>query len=280
MNQQIQSYLKQVMRHSGLSKREKVEWLEEMSAHLNEETARLKSCGHEENEATAMALQKFGEPSMLRRKISRDTFGLSVSTIFYLVSICFVLFFVDLYVLQLQMPRSWYQTYPNTWDYLFSMLSTVPLSPFLMLALCISFLAMFKTRRRADRAGIVLTLSIFGVLWVLIRLPLSSYANGLLFGFKDLTTMEPSVNIICGILVVWGLFLYVWTKNRWISILPTLLSIAVGIWSPIWIYSSKPPANYQDAQAFMMWMFIAVAVRCVPILLLIPTFKLADNYIT
>jgi hypothetical protein len=269
MTEQIRSYLEQVMRHSGLSKREKEDWIEEMSAHLNDETSRLILSGHDENEAMMIALQQFGKPSMLRRKISHDTFGLSVPTILCLASTCLVLFFIDLYVLK-QFPGSWYQRYPNTWGYLSSMLSTIPLSPSLMLAMFISFLLLFKTRCRADRAAIVLTLAIFGVLWVLVRLPLSNDFNTLLFGFKGLTTREPWVSIITGMLVLWGLLLYIWTKNQWVGLSPIIISIPVGLWSPIlWFHN-----NFLS-----LFIGVNVVVRCFPIVLLVLTFKVVDKYL-
>ncbi len=146
MTDQIRSYLEQVMRRSGLSKLEKAEWTEEMAAHLDDEVVQIMSCGFEESEATTLAVQKFGEPSILRRKISRDTFGLSVPTIVLLSAVCLTLFLVNCGVLVLLVQLGKPSQYnPNIFD----MLRAVPMSPSLMLGLCLGFLSLLKTRCRA-----------------------------------------------------------------------------------------------------------------------------------
>jgi len=270
MTEQIQSYLKQVMRHSGLSRREKVDWMEEMSSHLHDETTTLMKCGYEENEATQIALQRFGEPSVVRRKISSETFGLSVRTVFIVTAACIVLFLIDLYVLRLQFPGPWYKRYSNAWGYLRSMLINLPASPSLMLALCISSLTLLKTRRRADRMAIIVTLAIFGVLWVLIRLPLSSfYLNEMLFSFKGLSAMEPYAGISIAILVLWEISLYIWTKNRWISVFPTVISLAEGLWYVLW---------YDVRFISVTYLVVLILVRCIPIVVLLIAFKVVDKY--
>lgn len=269
MTEEIQSYLKQVMRHSGLSKQEKVDWMEEMSSHLQDETTRLMKGGYEENEATQIALRRFGEPSVVRRKISRETFGLSVRTIFIITAACIVLFLIDLYVLRLQFPGPWYTRYPNAWGYLRSMLINLPASPSLMLGLCICSLALFKTRRRADRRAIILTLATFGVLWVLIRLPLPFYLNEMLFLFKGLSPIEPYAGISISALVLWGMLLYIWTKNRWIGVLPTVISLAEGLWYLLW---------YDVRFISVTYLTALVLIRCIPIVVLLIAFKDFDKY--
>lgn len=269
MTEEIQSYLKQVMRHSGLSKQEKVDWMEEMSSHLQDETTRVMKDGYEENEATQIALRRFGEPSVVRRKISRETFGLSVRTIFIITAACIVLFLIDLYVLRLQFPGPWYTRYPNAWGYLRSMLINLPASPSLMLGLCICFLALFKTRRRADRRAIILTLATFGVLWVLIRLPLPFYLNEMLFLFKGLSLIEPYAGISISALVLWGMLLYIWTKNRWIGVLPTVISLAEGLWYLLW---------YDVRFISVTYLTALVLIRCIPIVVLLTAFKVFDKY--
>lgn len=271
MTNLILTYLKQVMRHCGLSKREKTEWIDEMSAHLSDEVTCLMRSGFEENDAVNIAIEKFGKPSMLRKRIARDTFGLSVPTIFFLASICLVLFVIDLFVLRSQFPGPWYHRYTDSWDYIRSIVSTIPLSPSLMLGLSMSFLALFKTRCRADRIALVVTLMILGILWMLVRLPLSIDFNLLLFGFKDLTIMEPYLGIITVALVLWGFCFYIWTKNRWIGLFPTLITIPLGMWLPFYT------ACLVGAHIPMAFVLLPL-IRCVPVVVLLLVFEIVDKY--
>ena len=269
MTEQIRSYLEQVMRHSGLSKSERAEWMEEMAAHLHDEVIRLLARGHEEGEAITLALQKFGEPSLLRRKISRDTFGLSFAMIVSLSTLLFVLFLVDCGVLAFLIQSGAPSQYIPS---ISSMLKAIPMSPSLMLALGMSILTLLKTRCRKDRIALFVTVAVFGVLWVLMRMPLSFQANELLFGFKGLTIMEPWVSVITGVMVLWGLGLFLWTRNNWIGLFPVLLSIAVGVWAPImWIILNRPQGDFTSLS-------ISVAVRCIPIALLLLIFKDIDRH--
>ena len=269
MTDEIHSYLRQVMQHSGLSKQEKVDWMEEMSSHLHDETRKLVKCGHEENEATRIALQRFGDPLVVRRRISKETFGLSVRTIYIVMGVSLVLFLIDLYVLRLQFPGPWYKRYSSAWGYFLSMLLNIPASPSLMLGLCISSLTLLKTRRRADRMAIILTLAIFGVLWILIRLPLSFYLNEMLFTFKGLSPMEPYASISIGVLVLWGISMYIWTKNRWIGVLPTIISLAEGLWYLLWYDARLMPLSY---------LVVLILIRSIPVVVLLIVFKIVDKY--
>ena len=237
MEEQFLPYLEKVTRHSGLSKREQAEWIEEMSAHLYEEVLNLMGSGYEEKAAIEIALQKFGEPSVVRKKISRETFGFSVSTIYILAFISLVLFFLGVYLNQLNYPyevsvgvpqKPWY---PNPWLYFFT--SILPLSPSLMIALFINFILLFKTHRKRDRMSLFLTLVIFGLLWILWRLPLPPMMNQMVMAVIHPSTMEPWFSFTLVVFVIWGLSLYRWTKNRWMSISPMLISFAVGLWFPL-----------------------------------------------
>ncbi|MHB1628646.1 MAG: hypothetical protein ACYCVB_09815, partial [Bacilli bacterium] len=200
------------------------------------------------------------------------TFGLSVPTIVLLSAVCLTLFLVNCGVLVLLVRLGKPSQYnPNIFD----MLSALPMSPSLMLGLCLGFLSLLKTRCRADRIGILLVLAGFGLLWVLIRMPLSLKVNELLFGFKDLTIMEPWVSVVTGLLVIWGLSLFLWTRNQWIGLLPSVVSIAVSIWSPaLWVLVQHG-SNIFFSFPFL---FISVAVRCIPIAFLLFTFKVIDKY--
>gem|GEM_PF-3693140 len=66
----------------------------------------------------------------------------------------------------------------------------------------------------------------------MIRMPLSFQANQLLFAFKDLTMTETASGfmtavIITALLVGWGLLLFVWTRNRWVGLFPTVLLLFI-----------------------------------------------------
>lgn len=267
---QIQSYLEQVMRRSGLTKREKTAWIEEMSSHLSDEIEHLMTIGHDEEEATKIAVEKFGQPTLIRRKIAKETFGLSIRMIYALFSLFFIWFFLDLYIVHSQFPGGWFKRYPDTWGYVSSIISAVPNSPSLMLALCVSMLLLFKTRCLKDRLSILFTLMVFGMIWVLMRLPLSFSANQFLFGMRDLTIREPWVVMISGGFVVWGLLLYFWTRNSWVSITPILVSVATGLWEPFMYGGSH--------WITLIQMVILIAIRCIPIVMLLAIFRVVDKW--
>ena len=237
MEEQFHTYLQKITRHSGLSKKEKSQWIEEMSAHLHEEVRNLIDSGYEEKAAIEIAMQKFGEPSVVRKKIARETFGLSVSSIYILAFLSLVLFCLGVYLNQLNLPyevsvgmpqKPWY---PNPWLYFFT--SILPLSPSLMIALFINFILLFKTHRKRDRMSLILTLTIFGLLWILWRLPLPPMMNQMVMAVIHPSTKEPWFIVTLIVFVIWGLLIYQWTKNRWMSISPMLISFAVGLWFPL-----------------------------------------------
>lgn len=264
-----QLYLEQVMRRSGLTKREKSEWIEEMSSHVNDEIRSLMISGHDEDEATTLALEKFGQPSVIRRKIAKETFGLSIAMIYGLFLLFLAWFFIDLYIVHSQFPGGWYKRYADFSGYASSIVSAIPNSPSLMLALCISVLMLFKTRCWKDRASIMSTLSIYGVLWVLIRFPQTSDVNGLLFGIRDLTTREPLVSVISAVFIVWGLLLYLWTRNSWLGVTPTLISISTGLWHTF---------MYEFHWLTFIQLAILIAIRCLPIVVLVAIFRTLDKW--
>ena len=285
IEEQFHTYLQKITRHSGLSKNEKSQWIEEMSAHLYEEVLNLMDSGYEEKSAIDIAMQKFGEPSVVRKKIARETFGLSVSTIYILAFLSLVLFYLGAYLNQLNLPyqvglgvpqKPWY---PNPWLYFFT--SIVPVSPSLMLALFIDFMILFKTRRRRDRAGLILTLAIYEGVWILIRVPFAqmgmNYMNDLLFGFRDIFTFRYWGYINAILLVFWGLSIYLWTKNHSVSLSPIFISIVVPVWPIVYGMIGHPffRGEYQLAISIANWVVIW---RITLILILIVLFKLIDNY--
>ncbi len=237
MEEQFHTYLQKIIRHSGLSKKVKSQWIEEMSAHLYEEVRNLIDSGYEEKSAIDIAMQRFGEPSVVRKKIARETFGLSVSAIYILAFLSLVLFCLGVYLNQLNLPyevsvgmpqKPWY---PNPWLYFFT--SILPMSPSLMIALLINFILLFKTHRKRDRMSLILTLMIFGLLWILWRLHLPPLMNLMVMAVIHPSTMEPWFSVTLIVFVIWGLLIYQWTKNRWMSISPMLISFAVGLWFPL-----------------------------------------------
>ena len=278
MQDHIQSYLKEVMRHSGLSRLEKADWIEEMTGHLHDEAAEIMRRGYGEDEAIALAKKEFGEPAVLRRRISRETFGLSVSAILLSAAVCFVLFCVDCSILTIAVRLRQPSIYTSN---LASMLWAALTSPSLTAGLCFSFLSLLKTRRRADRMAILSTLAGFGLLWAMVRMPLSFEVNQLLFAFKGMYIAGPevgfvTVGIITAFLAAWGLALFAWTRNRWVGLFPTVLSIVVGLCAVVVFPTLNGFFNWNDATA--LYMLEAVAVRCVPVVLLVFIFKMIDAH--
>ncbi len=267
------------MRHTGLSRPEKADWIEEMTGHLHDEAAQFMRRGYGEGEAIALALQEFGEPAVLRRKISRETFGMSLPLILLSAAACFVLFCVDCAILAIAVRLRQPSIYTAN---LVDMLRAAVTSPSLMAGSCLSFLSLLKTRRRADRMAILSILSGFGLLWVLIRMPLSDPWNGFIFSFKSLFVPMSIVGLtMLGIITVflsaWGLVLFAWTRNRWVGLFPTVLSIVVGLCAVVVF----PTLNgfYVNWDGAMIWsVFASAAERCIPVVLLLFIFTMIDKY--
>ena len=284
MNEQILSYLKQVMHRSGLPRQERCEWIEEMSSHIYQEVSALMGNGCDETRAIALALGKFGTPSELRKKIGVQTFGLSSVAISRLTQLFFALFLVNFMVLQwwiyLGKDSQYNHTFSSAMGYIVDWSGALVMSPSLMIVLGLSFLTLYKTRCRTDRIAILVSLGLFAVLWTLMRLPMSQRANMVLFAFRFLWVGQPYESITDGILLIWGLVLYAWTGNRWLGIFPTLISIAIGAWVPIFTvtYNAWHHFSWNAVQALTSSLGLAIAVRSVPLILIWMFSKLLDVY--
>lgn len=269
MTDEVLSHLQAVMRRSGLSKRERAEWMEEMASHLDVQVGQLVESGYPQEEAITLALEKFGKPSTVRRNISRETFGMTVPTIVWLAAIWFALFLVNYGMLIMSVRAGKASVYTAN---LADMLRALPTSPSLMLGLCLSSLSLLKTRCRADRAGLVITLAIFGALWVLLRMPLDHEGNQLLFAFREMSMKQPWVSWNLGFLTVWGLALFAWTRNAWIGVFPTILSLAVGALNPL-LWEFVIGSLHDGAPSFLYFLLISLCVRTIPIVFLLIVFK-------
>lgn len=266
MSQQIHSYLESIVRRSGLSKREKADWMEEMATHLQDEVKQLTESGYGEDEALNIAFQKFGQPSVVRKKISRETFGATVPVITTLSTVSFALFLFNSGLLAAVVRSRAPSNYiPN----ILSMVKALPLSPSLMLGICLSSLTLLKTRCRRDRIALFSGLAVYGVLWVAIRLPLPHVLNDWIFRFRGLSMVQPWVSINTVIMIVWGLGLFLWTGNKLVSVYPVILSVVVGVWSPI-LWMTLSAAN-------IGLLALAAVVRCIPLVLLVALFKVIQN---
>lgn len=231
---EVETYLKRIVHHSGLRRSEQNEWVAEMATHLLDRVEHLKLTGMGEHDALKKALHQFGNRREIRRQIAKQTFGVTLPVITSLASLFFLLFLVGTYLLYASIqsnpsPLTWVSWHENSWVRLFT--THVPISPSLMLALCLDTLMLIKTRCQKDRWVIVIITGIFSALWLLMRMSHRYYLATLLvpdwgphpapFGFGNILLFCLSIGT------------YLLTRNKSISRLPIFLSLTIGLWVPV-----------------------------------------------
>lgn len=240
MNRDVHAYLQQVVRRSGLTRKEQREWVEEMSVHIQMTSHHLEEKGTNEEEATTLALLAFGDPATLRRKIAKDMFGLPLRSILTLASFFFALFVVDVSSLVISVNER------TATPYAFSIpgiLQAGARSPSLMIVLSLCSLGLLLTRRHKERVALFGQLIVFGLAWMMMHLMPLSYFGRLGHGLASfLIPLSPAPVVLLGsflLYLLWGLSLYMWTGNRWLAICPMILSAVVATWSPVTWYVAE-----------------------------------------
>lgn len=242
---EIQAYLKRIVHRSGLSSNEQDEWVTEMSSHLFDEVEHLQNTGLGEPEAVEKALLRFGSWREIRKQIAKQTFGVTFPVIISLSTVFFALFLLGTYLLYATIvsnpnPSTWGSWHENPWVRFFT--ATIPISPSLMLALCLGTLMLVKTRCRKDRWALAFITSTFGVLWLFMRLTRHYFLAGLLVpGWQGFHSAPLEVSDVLPLCL--SITTYLLTVNKHVSRFPLILSLAIGLWVPM-----------RDAVQYHLWL--------------------------
>ncbi|UUZ82913.1 permease prefix domain 1-containing protein [Paenibacillus sp. P26] len=203
----IDRYLNRILKYSFLTNREKAEWKEEMSAHLECLVEDLIAQGHERSNAERITMNRFGDPGMLRNNLAKETYGFRITTILALAASLLLIF-------------------------LYSFVSAVminhasPVSPSLPLTLLTATCFLLKTRRRRDRLGLLIAIIPYGFNYIMYKLH-AEWADQLHYTIVYVVYSNLSASSLAYLMTAtfglgFGIFLL--TRNSWISSLPLLLS--------------------------------------------------------
>lgn len=232
-------YLHQVLKGTYLRRREKETWVEEMQSHLEESTARYIEAGLTEEEACQRAISSFGTAREIRRRIIRDTFIISPRWLLIASFLCFIALVMSLYTTMRFHDVVVTPGGPSTWTYIPTPEVVVwlhryfPLNPNRWAALSVMCLMMLFTRKHVDRWAVLVSGIPFCILQVLIISNPTLWYGARYFFFAAWPVMAPlGIASICGclMLLVLGVLLYAWTRNRAVSMTPWAITIALTMW--------------------------------------------------
>ncbi|WP_426453109.1 permease prefix domain 1-containing protein [Paenibacillus sp. S-38] len=147
----IDRYLLSILRGTFLRREEKAEWREEMRTHIACSVEELEAEGLGREDALERTLRQFGDPRMLRRELTRQTYGASLDVLLP-VSVLFLGWYAYAVVEELQV------------HYLGRGIGVVSLT------LLAGMLSLLLTRKTADRWAVMLTLLPFGLVFGLQKL--------------------------------------------------------------------------------------------------------------
>ncbi|MCZ8523914.1 MULTISPECIES: permease prefix domain 1-containing protein [Paenibacillus] len=214
-------YLNRILRGTFLTAGEKAEWKAEMRTHIDCTVEELAAEGATGDEALERTLRQFGDPRMLRRDLTRQTYGASVDVILQ-VSLLLLASFVACYL------QNQFRLYDDT--------LVLPLIPLTLLAPVLFLLA---TRSRIDRIGLLAALLPYGFLHVCLAIGLPEAVQW--FG-SMMSSYAPdwrSYQVFLALMFLWGLLLLKMTKNIGVSALPlflALLYVTFGMFKSLNVY--------------------------------------------
>jgi branched-subunit amino acid transport protein AzlD len=249
----FENYITKILRGTFLSKREKQLWMEEMIGHLEDSLeSRIKN-GMTHDEAYISVTKSFGSINDVRTKIIHETYGISPRwfvTASVMSFICFVLtLFVNMRVSDV-IPSTLTPIPTPHWvsflDYHF------PMSPSAWAGLTVLFLMLVFTRKRKDRFAVFVSLLPLFIVWLVDRMPYHLFSIQELFFTTDVSMMIQPFGIpeLTGyvLLFVLSLALYVWTRNRIVSLTLWVISISLTVWpilrdtvqTALWHFTNNP----------------------------------------
>ncbi|MGF7047938.1 hypothetical protein J2T13_002444 [Paenibacillus sp. DS2015] len=225
--EQITLFLNQILRHSFLSKREKAEWMEEMSAHLHTSIEHFKTQGFSDDQAVEKSIEKFGSPSELKDKLTKETYGFKSKTILLIASLSLILFVGSLIG---GLGLNWFGIHNRY----------IEILPVLFITCSILGISLFLTRKRMDRICLIFMPVLFavGYLQAYFHFLSNSFGNKLDFamfenlffsGAYDYSNRFNFMLIGCLFLIGQSTIIYLISKNRYLSVLPAALSIVYTV---------------------------------------------------
>jgi|GEM_PF-6002640 len=222
---EIRQYLKTIVHNTGLTKREREAWIEEMSAHIWEDATRLEG-EHGKNDALDLALKNFGNPKTVRRQLSRQLVGIPTGLMYGIAGVFFALFVCNIALLMLS------STGEPMWQYY--SIQSLASSPALMLGLALTTLMLRRTRCRRHRLTLLSIPVVYAVPWFLFHLTRIQMFWAMPNLVIPAYSRVLSFSLISYLLLfVWAVVLYVISRNAAISRFPIVLSIFLGLWQPV-----------------------------------------------
>ncbi|WP_426453105.1 permease prefix domain 1-containing protein [Paenibacillus sp. S-38] len=199
-------YLNRILRGTFLTGKEKAEWKAEMQTHIDCAVEELEAEGHGREEALERTLRQFGDPGMLRRDLTRQTYGVSMDVVLHVSALLWATF-LFLYL------QNQFRLYDGR--------LVLPLIPLTLLA---AVLFMLTTRNRADRFGLLGAVLPYAFLHVCLAIGIPEAVRWYGAVMNNYTSDWRSYQLFLAMMFLWGLVLLNVTKNTGVSALPLVLA--------------------------------------------------------
>ncbi|AFH61793.1 permease prefix domain 1-containing protein [Paenibacillus caseinilyticus] len=199
-------YLNRILRGTFLTGKEKAEWKAEMRTHIDCSVEELEEEGLGREDALERTLRQFGDPGMLRRDLTRQTYGISVDVILQVSALLWAAF-LFLYL------QSQFRLYEGR--------LVLPLIP---LTLQAAVLFMLTTRNRADRFGLLGAVLPYILLHVCLAIGFPEAVRWYDAVMNGYTPDWRSYQLFLSMMFLWGLVLLKGTKNTGVAALPLFLA--------------------------------------------------------
>lgn len=228
----FEQYINDILRSTYLRKREKQAWKEEMLGHLEEATASSVSLGAVRDEAIAHAMNSFGHVAQVRRRIIRETYGLSPRWFLLGSVLSFVGLVVSLFVNMRVGDINPHNMRPiPTPDWVLFLRYHFPMSFAAWAGLIVVFLMLIYTRKQTDRIAVFASIAPFFLVWMVGRMGHHFFLSALFFAGSPIMQPFGQPELIgYMVLFVLSVSLYLWTHNRMISLTPWAVTIALTMW--------------------------------------------------
>ncbi|MFD1674074.1 permease prefix domain 1-containing protein [Alicyclobacillus fodiniaquatilis] len=239
----IDVYLRHVIKGTYLRKREREAWIEEMQSHLKDSVKYYRVTGLSDEQAHQRAITSFGTPKELRQQIVRETFMMPprwfmVAAVLCLLSLGVALFtnmrFDDV-VVSTGNPYHW--EFIHNYKVVTWLHHYFPLNPARWAALGIMCFMMIFTRKQTDRLAVLVSWIPCCVALLPSNISLTSIIGSQRVIFSAFPIIQ-SVNIASiyefVMLILFGALLYLWTDNRVISLTPWLISMTLTTYAFVW----------------------------------------------
>lgn len=202
--ERVQMLLNQILRNSLLSKSEKKEWMEEMQTHFDSSINSLEEQGYSKEEAIKKAIINFGDPIQIRKQLTKDMYGFTSGTILIWASFFLVMFVYSSFLLP----------------------DTLSLFESIFLACFIGTILLIKTRKKIDRVLLPVAYLPF-----FIAILASYFVPKLGWYLAFISNFWFPMNLFgATFLLIFGISLYLISKNLYIASLPLLYSIFSNLW--------------------------------------------------